>query len=338
MRKSFVLTFKYYSLIFMLVWSLMIGCQEEESTAIQATQPHNFILEPIRDNSVQVTRISDSDPNEHRYNQMLETAVYGLLELSQDARFRLIVHEEVNKQFGGDDHVLLTTLNRSCKRKGIDLLQRMKNSIGKHVHNRAERESYLNSNQDAINGFDYFEEKAYPQIYIPFFKQVDMSTNPIIVLYLDLEDEETALGYRLNKLGQLEEYLVDEQMTRNQLIWVVSVNETIASEEELNSLMANPRDSEVESERPNSNGSRSWTTTAIFVDRIYITDKKESLFNGKAEVSVIARQMNAPVSSGSPGCNSNENASRKPFVKVGNGDTYTETYGNDKFGLFYLSR
>ncbi|RMG30075.1 MAG: hypothetical protein D6730_02900, partial [Bacteroidetes bacterium] len=292
---------------------------------MRQSQAYDLAFQPAsKTKNVQVMHVEETDPEDTHYNIVLETLVYGLLELSKDKAFRELVIGEVRKQFDGDYNVLLRTLNEVCKAERINLRSEFEQSINRY--SLANKEAYLQLSDEAILGFDYNGEKAYPQIYIPFFEQINLDEEPILVLNLD-NGEPTAPAYRLNKSGALEEIWVDESYAQKHHIWVISMNETVGSEADIARLVHNgnelPRDSEKIRPSETASASREWNVSVgpIFIHRIYITDKKESWLNGKAEVSYVSNQfyMPNPASYYYP-CTTFAPYNGIPFKKVGSGD------------------
>jgi hypothetical protein len=98
---------------------------------------------------------------ELKYDLIIKTVAYGLLDLSSSEVFRNKVNAEVLLQFDGDYNVLLNKLSVVCNQSGINLSEEMENSLIAHNH-----EDLVPNIDEAINGFNYFDTKLYAQIYI----------------------------------------------------------------------------------------------------------------------------------------------------------------------------
>lgn len=258
-----------------------------------------------------VLHVEEEEPDEAKYNETLEALVYGLLEISQDLEFRHIVNQEVEKQFDGDDNVLFRVLDAAAHEADIEMKSAFQKAI--EAHASEDPEQYLQLLDGAIQGFDYFEEKAYPQIYIPFVEQVDLEAKPIIALNIGEGGSEIP-AYQLNADGRLSEQMIDEAYAKENLVWVVSMNESIDSEQELDEHM-NPSGQETllsttQADQPdrtptNSTGSREWAPESvgrIYLERIKIIDKKEPWYNGRCDFSCAYLHFQMPPSPGNYPC------------------------------------
>jgi hypothetical protein len=57
---------------------------------------------------------------ESKYDNIINTVSYGLLDLSNNDAFKSILNAEINKKFDGDDNVLLKTLNIELAKNNIN--------------------------------------------------------------------------------------------------------------------------------------------------------------------------------------------------------------------------
>lgn len=249
--------------------------------------------------------------DEEKYDRVIETVAYGLLDLSQIGTFRDIVNEEIAKQFDGDDNVLLKTLSEKCQAKGIDLKAVMALSLNKY--NKKELVPLL---EEAINGVSYFGRTIYPQVFIPFINDVNINTNPVIALNYTDEDtlntiisvnNGTGSGVGGNTASKGKATATSAQLN---LHWVVSVNETVGNDGRI-AIRETPIDP-VPIRATLTPGRKYWH---LEFRRIWIDQKKEGWGNGRADISFIANHYK-------PGCAKDEIASL-PMMKVANADLHT---------------
>ena len=226
--------------------------------------------------------ISDKADNEAKYDLIIETAGYGLLDLSDRPDFRQMVLKAAGQQFDGDDNVLLKDLSVACRNAGIDLAVEMKTSLQRNGH--PELSQYVS---EAINGFSYSGTTLYPQVYIPFIAGQDADHAPHIALNHD--DNETTLNtIRYSSNGAPLQGTATAATAQQQLTWVISVNETVDASGHV------PLASSVQSMgAPYGSGTKS---TWFALNQVYITDPKETWFNGKSEISVVFKKLSKAIS------------------------------------------
>lgn len=268
---------------------------------VNSCKPEN-LSELKNDPPIQTLTVDDEDV----YDRSVMAGVYGLLRLSQNSTFRGIVNAKVAEQFDGDDNALLSTISTACNSNGIGLSDSFSTSIATYYTGQLLLNSYVNQ---AINGFSYFEETEYVQIYIPFIDLVNLNSNPIICLNLNGED--TLPGYKLVN-GELVSYDVTKEMAQENLVWVVSVNERNAS----TNLISGPEVSEnieIESDTLygdttfNKKNTTPYATISIY--GVHIGTKKESWPNGRSDIAFVGAQYDG---------NNHFEPLAKDIVKIGN--------------------
>jgi hypothetical protein len=161
------------------------------------------------------------------YDSVLLAAYYGLLDLSKSASFKSLVNSELSLEFDGDFNVLLKKISVNWPSLESD----MTNSINSHFSNPSLLTKYVD---EAVNGFEYFDLFLYPQIFVPFEDQVSLTDNP--KLALNLYDSTILPGQYLNSSNVLNGLAIDEDYAEENLIWVISTNERITSEEEYSEI------------------------------------------------------------------------------------------------------
>jgi len=86
----------------------------------------------------------------------------------------------------------------------------------------------------AIGGFPAWGMRLYPQIYIPFIDEVDLSDQPTIVVGSEDGGDCIALGYKpIPGTDDYEVIEVDEAYAKENLTWVISTNESVNDRGEL---------------------------------------------------------------------------------------------------------
>jgi hypothetical protein len=221
--------------------------------------------------------MSDNMDDEVKYDAIIETVGYGLLDLSDNETFRQIVAREAGKQFDGDDNVLLKNLSTACRDAGIDLAAAMNASLQRNGH--PELSIYVS---EAIDGFAYFGTKLYPQVYIPFITNRDINQLPAIALNHD-DNETTLNSISYNSNGTPQQSTATAGTAQQQLTWVISVNETVDASGNV-PLGGTPQSMGA----PYPSGTKS---TWFALQRVKISDPKESWFNGKSEISVVFKKL-----------------------------------------------
>ena len=225
--------------------------------------------EAIESKTITSTNSNAKIDDEAIYDAMLRTAAIGLLYYQNDVAFRATVNAGVAKQFDGDDNVLMRELGAAY----ANMPTNFQTSINLHG-------TGLNCYTDlphigeAINGFEYFDDSAYIQIYIPNADIVDLNSTPIICINTD--DDEVLPGYYIDASGVLQVIdEVDEEYAETHLVWVVSVNETTGIKfggEEINFGSYFPAPPTADD-------------MLFRNDYIYFWDKKENWGNGRGEFS-----------------------------------------------------
>lgn len=164
---------------------------------------------------------------ENLYDSVLMAAQWGLLDISKSATFKALVNTEVGYEFDGDVNVLLKKLAENYTTLEAD----METSISLHYANPSLLTKFVSQ---AVNGFTYFDKFVYPQIYIPFDDQVTLTDNPVVTL--NLNDSTVLPGVYITGSNILVNQVVDEDFAGENLVWVISVNETVLSEADYNNI------------------------------------------------------------------------------------------------------
>jgi hypothetical protein len=265
---------------------------------------------PAQSDPSQIIQPSTPEINyEEKYDKIIETVGYGLIDLSNNSSFQNIVNTQVHLKFDKDDNVLLKKISSECAAIGLDLKQLMKDALIKY--NKQDHVIYVD---EAIEGFTYFDSKLYPQVYIPFITNKDLTKNPKICL--DPNGEEILAGLVLNNNSIVTEK-VSETYARNNLVWVISVNETVTAEGLL------PRPS---AQNTSNIGKKTRAVDRLLkMDKINVQDKKEAWGHGKGEISYAVISVISP-------CTKDGSTAKEAFEKVGNSQLNIDCFANNFSG------
>lgn len=154
---------------------------------------------------------------------------------------------------------------------------------------------------EAIDGFEYFDTKLYPQVFIPFIENKNLQQLPKISL--NYEDDEILESIKYSN-GSVEQSNVNEDEAKASLVWVISMNETVNAEGEIPS-----------NENSTGNKKSRGVNRVLNVYKIKVTDKKEGWGNGRADISFVAVQIKPS------GC-IKQNRQSLPMMKVNDADIY----------------
>ena len=217
-----------YSLFLAFVFALILtSCNEDNlSESDENTTTGSTVVEKS-------AMLSASLDDKVSYHKKYLTALgKSVLLLAKEEDFRELVYEEVKKEFDGDYNVLLEMV---YNHQQVNLKQRAVNEILK-------KNEVVVSIDDALEAFDFTDTdgvKYFPQIYIPFFEEhseqgLKNNNTPIVAIY-DGADTEQLVGYTMDSLGRLIEmpYLISEEVAKNEEVWVISINENVEKDEDI---------------------------------------------------------------------------------------------------------
>lgn len=222
-----------------------------------------------------------------------KTMIWGLLGLSTDEDFKELVTTQVLDTFDGDYNVLLYKLYSTWYNVyERDLAAEMAQSIDDVIqydpttidHPYEQYNVFTNAEDvyDILHGFEYDEQQAYLQIYIPYIDQVNLEQTPTICF--GHQEVDTTLGYQWNG-EEIITVEVDSNYAKSHLVWVISVNEVV---DESGSLMPYVPDDG----RGQTNNTYRSTYHTLVLTKFKVSDKKEAWVAGKAEVHFIAARYN----------------------------------------------
>jgi len=240
------------------------------------------------------------------YDSTLMALQWGLANLSKNAVFRDSVHQWCSELFDGDYNVLTKVVGERWPSFEDSLLSSVANNAPSPLD--VDLIKYVSF---AATNFTYFNEQAYPQIYVPEFETVTKNTNPMICL--NLNDDISLPGIRFvsgviqNNPGVYESYVLAEN-----LVWVTSCNESVNTPgdyedlgqfyfTDLSGSLSNSADTSVvgsgdpyaikKNETVTSkNIYRAGNQVGVTILQVKLSDIKENWGNGRGEVSFIAKQ------------------------------------------------
>ncbi len=236
---------------------LMASCSKNKENAVVPGSSNDF--KKVR------TGGSPAD-NEAHFDLVVETASYGLLDLRANPAFVNIVRGAVSNHFDNDDDVLFKNLATACTEQGINLASQMTATL-----NRIGRTDLVPYVNDAINGFSYFDQTAYMQIYIPFFGTAPATETPILVI--NKNGLETAPA--LNNTSDMPSLItIDRATAATHHDWVVGVNERVDNAGQVPSRL----------EVLGTNRTTGTPDGSFWINRIQYDDWKETWVNGGPEI------------------------------------------------------
>lgn len=259
------------------------------------------VIPETKSSSNNTLLLKTAQEEEDYYDDMIRTVSYGIADLSTNVVFRQTVADLVALQFDGDDNIPMIILDSALAANGINLKQEMASSLTTH-----NKQSLLPHVTAAVDGFEYFGDTLYTQIYIPFIVGKNIvTTTPTICM--NFEDKPILTSFK--KEGSvLLNGTTDEAFATNNNVFVVSVNETIGN--------GKPK----LGGGSGSSGSMLKATAAgdriLLIRDVNISDKKEGWGNGRADISFQSICFR-------PSCNRQDYKLGDPFGKIANGELGT---------------
>lgn len=126
----------------------------------------------------------------------------------------------------------------------------------------------------SFGGFPAWDMRLYPQIYIPFIDEVDLTDQPTIVVGSEDGGDCIALGYKpIPGTNDYEVIEVDEDYARENLTWVISTNESVNERGELPA--------------PEKTTTLRASGLQVRHTEYYVTSKKECWLCGDGELRVV---------------------------------------------------
>jgi hypothetical protein len=151
----------------------------------------------------------------------MDATAKAIAHFSDDNVFINLVNNKVSQKFDGDFNSLLK-----------DILPEMDSIFRKNLDQKFSsilKGQKLKQIPDFFKGFNYGEERIFPQIFIPQFDSIDKNKVPIIIPYLDLDDfnsDNKIKGYYLHN-KEIRSVMLSEDTLPHVTVWVVSINDRV---------------------------------------------------------------------------------------------------------------
>ena len=214
-------------------------------------------------------------------NSVFKKMAASLSKISIDPEARNLLYTEIERRFDGDNNVLLKTLFQ----RGVEENQQALLAIKEEMLNDINIFKNI-----TVNNFTIIDKltgkKYYPQLFIPSYKRRPLvGENPVLVLHdgedaSDYIDGKVQLKGFLAKENGLErlDFLIDEQYTMENEVWVISINEKVDENGEF--VKEN-----IETIESLSNA-RTLSTFNAVINKITIRDSNESWPSGNSEITI----------------------------------------------------
>lgn len=250
-------------------------------------------------------------PSDHEliYDSTLLALQWGLVELSQNSDFRDSVHFWCAQQFDGDYNVPTRYVHEHWP--GFDVS--LTNSINLHAPSPAPLLKYVPL---IVDGFDYFDGKAFPQIYVPNYTTTNLNTAPMICL--NLNDDATLPGIIYDGYSITTDPAVTESYSGEDLVWVTSCNETLLSDADylnygshyIQTLLSIDSLADSTISTPGGLGIRRWKReVGVTLKKGKFTTTKEGWGNGRGDITIAFGHWN-------PDCSTMRKKSKFPVAKL----------------------
>lgn len=237
-------------------------------------------------------------------NLLLNTAAISLLEDMKNPSFAKKIFDKAKKECSGDYEVLFKFINDS-----ID--NNFKNNFVSKVNTNKSRIIYNNdvemlvgnyprqfstdfSVRDKVIEGDVHEKKYFTQVFIPFLEKFSSTDMPkaIVVYSLDGTDNKEYFGYEITKSGDFITKMISEDYAKNNLVWVVSINENIESDSSyLDYILCKDTISTNNPVNGDTLTPRDHPCKEYYVTDIYLKEDLEDWVSGRSDVWFILAFM-----------------------------------------------
>lgn len=204
---------------------------------------------------------------ESKYDSIMKAGAYGLIDIMKNLPQKQLINSAISKQFDGDDNTLFRSVDTMFNQNNLNLTSIMTNSCN---NNGFGGFAYLIP--EVINGFKYFEDTAYAQIYIPFYESYNV--NALHSVCFNLDDDESLPGFVLVN-GNIVNTNITENFASEHPVYVVSANEIVNNKGQLPSK---------QSFSLNSRGTKQLT---LYATKFKVSSKNEKWGNGRGEIENI---------------------------------------------------
>lgn len=268
--------YSFFSPFILLVFLLLASCEDGSDEDNNPIPRQDIITEKS-------TIMSSSQTDQFAYvRKYLGHIGMGLLQFSQNSEFKELLYSEIDRQFDGDNNVLLQMLiDRSASGK-INLISETDQFLS-----RNNVDGNVTKSMRAFEDLGNEKLTLYPQIFIPFYEElrrtnkIDNGQGPVIVIFDGNESVDKEIGYQLEKNGikQLETF-VDEKFLRNNEVWVISLNDRTPADVDRERLKTEALGS------PNCDpNNQNWTDG--YIANLILHCNMEGVLSGKNDVRII---------------------------------------------------
>lgn len=256
--------------------------------------------------SQNIVQRSDSEQGytDTELNLLLNTAAVSLFDYARNPAFVQSVFEKARDTCSGDFEVLFRYINEKIdtnfKHNFINILNANKMKVTfspdveRIVGNYPRQISTDIQIRNKIFEGDDKEGKYFAQVFIPFLERFSSNDMPkaIVVNSLDGTANEEFFGYEISKSGQLTTKMISEDYAKNNLVWVISMNENIRSNSSyLSYILCKDTIKDIDPPLGDTLVPREGKCKRYFVDEIYLKEDLEDWVSGNSDVYCITAFM-----------------------------------------------
>lgn len=239
-------------------------------------------------------------------NDVLNTAAISLFEYANNQEFCTEIFEKAEEGCSGDNEVLfnyIDTIFPNLKTYFDSTVLRNSANIRYSQNVLSEFDSLpMNFKIDdttknkIFDGEDLIDGKYYAQIFIPFIENFNNGQKPKGIAVASTDDD-SLFGYKFDESGEVYTDVFTEEYAKNNLTWVISVNESIISDDLLQEYWDCIRGDTINNDtivRDISDSlevRQSPPCKEYYISEIYLKKDLENWWGGKSDVWVIGAFM-----------------------------------------------
>ncbi|HHB52126.1 MAG TPA: hypothetical protein ENK75_03660 [Saprospiraceae bacterium] len=240
-------------------------------------------------------------------NDVLNTAAISLLDYANNHEFCTEIFEKAKEECSGDNEVLFNYINTVFPNLKTDFESTVTRNSTNIRHSQNILSEFDNlpmniRNNDVIknkifDGDDLIDEKYYTQIFIPFIENFNIEQCPKGIAVASTDDDRI-YGYKFEESGEVYTDVFTEEYAENNLVWVISVNESIISDELLEEYWDCIRGDTINNDTIVRDLSDSLEVRVsppckeYYISEIYLKEDLENWWGGKSDVWVIGAFIN----------------------------------------------
>lgn len=235
-------------------------------------------------------------------NDLLNTAAISLLEYANNPDFYNEIFEKAKEECSGDNEVLFNYIDTIFPNLKADFESTVSRNSTNIRHSQNILSEFDNlpmnfKNNDAtknkiFDGDDLIDEKYYTQIFIPSIENFNNGQRPKGIAVASTDDDRI-FGYKFDESGEVYTDVFTEEYAKNNLVWVISVNESIISDELLEEYWDCIRGDTINGDTIIRDLSDSLDVRVsppckeYYISEIYLKKDLENWWGGKSDVFVI---------------------------------------------------